>query len=283
MNVLVIGCGAVGWRVARALRENGHRVIGSTRSPSKAERLDGEGIEPILFDVSDPGTFDALPEVDLCIHCLGFDRASGVGREAVIVEGLRRTLGRLEGRIGRLVACGTIGVYGDHGGAWIDERTTAEPLSESGRIALDAERLVEAFGGRDGVPSTVLRLAGLYGPGRIIRRAAIEAGEPIASDATAFLNLVHLDDAAAAIVAASTAESPAPLYLVADDRPLRRDAYYEELARALNAPPPRFTAGGDREPNRRISNRKIKDELGFEPTYPDVTLGLRALLATSPS
>ena len=278
MNALVIGCGEVGGRVARILRDGGHRVFATTRTWSKAARLSGEGLEPIIFDVRVPETFESLPEVDLCIHSLGFDRRSGADRRAVIVEGLRRTLDRLEGRVGRLVASGTIGVYGDHSGDWVDEATAPNPTSDSGRIALDAEGVVATFRARAKVPATVLRLAGLYGPGRIIGRSAIQAGEPITSAPSAFLNLVHLDDAATAMVAAAQADSPGPLYLVADDRPIRREAYYEELARILAAPPPRFEADERDSPSRRVSNRRIKDELGFSPRFPDVRDGLRALL-----
>ena len=278
MNALVIGCGMVGGRVARILRDGGHRVFASTRSAAKASSLGREGLDPIIFDVLEPETFASLPEVDVCLHCLAFDRRSGADRHDVIVGGLRRTLDRLGGRVGRLVACGTTGVYGDHGGDWVDETTMPIPTTDSGLVALDAERVVAEFRERSNIPAIVLRLAGLYGPGRIIGRATVQGGEPILADPMAFLNLVHLDDAAAALVAAAEFEAPGPLYLVSDDQPLRRGDYYSELAHCLSAPPPRFGPVETNTTSRRISNRRIKDELGFAPRYPDVKDGLRALL-----
>ena len=111
-----------------------------------------------------------------------------------------------------------------------------------------------------GASLVILRFSGLYGPDRVIRRVLLERGEPIPGDPAGYLNLVHIDDAAQAAVAALEAARPDPLYLVSDDRPVERREYYALAARLLDAPPPRYRAigrgsrrshSGDRQPPDR--------------------------------
>jgi nucleoside-diphosphate-sugar epimerase len=117
-----------------------------------------------------------------------------------------------------------------------------------------------------------------------MRREALRAGEPIAADPESFLNLVHIDDAAEAAVVALRAPKTGPRYLVSDDRPVTRREFYDRLAGALDAPPPTFKAPTDDGPvrgdaSKRVSNRRIKDELAWSPQYPDITTGIPAALA----
>jgi nucleoside-diphosphate-sugar epimerase len=119
-----------------------------------------------------------------------------------------------------------------------------------------------------------LRFAGIYGPGRVIRRAAVERGEPIAGDPDGWLNLIHVEDGAAAVVAAAERGQPGRIYNVADDRPATRREFYTELARLLGAPAPRFEATGERT-NRRIRNGRLRTELRVELQFPDFRAGLR--------
>ncbi|QDV36703.1 SDR family oxidoreductase [Tautonia plasticadhaerens] len=284
MSTLIIGCGYLGVRVARRLREDGHRVFGTTRSRARAEALAAEGIEPILADVLDRDSLSGLPSVDRAFYCVGYDRGSGVPIGHVYVDGLRHALGRLANRARRLVYASSTGVYGDHGGGWIDEEAAPDPGTESGRACLQAEAALREFSQEYTYPASILRFSGLYGPGRVMRRDAILAGEPIPSDPEAYLNLVHVDDAASAAVAALRVAKPGPLYLVSDDRPVTRAEFYAELATLLGGPEPRFTTPPGRGPvrgdsNKRVSNRRMKRELGLTLAYPDVSTGLPAALA----
>ncbi len=128
----------------------------------------------------------------------------------------------------------------------------------------------------------ILRLSGLYGPGRIIRREALERGEPIAADPEAYLNMIHVDDAAAAAVAALDRGESGRVYLASDDRPVTRREFYGLAAEALGAPAPRFdppAAGAGREgSHKRVANRRLRAELGVALAYPDVTTGLPAAI-----
>src|SRR5262245_41515438 len=136
---------------------------------------------------------------------------------------------------------------------------------------------------RANLPSAiVLRFAGIYGPGRLLRRQTIEKGEPIVGDADKWLNLIHVEDGARAVLAAEAHGEPGRIYNVCDDHPVRRRYFYATLAHVLGAPAPRFAAPPSDQPtpphelaNRRINNRRMKEELGVELQYPDYDQGLR--------
>ncbi|WP_169973247.1 SDR family oxidoreductase [Tautonia rosea] len=284
MSTLIIGCGYLGIRVARRMMAAGHRVFATTRSRDRAELLAREGMEPILADVLIPESLDDLPAVERALYCVGYDRSCGAPIDRVYVDGLRHTIGRLASRAKRLIYASSTGVYGDLGGDWVDEETPADPQTESGRACLRAEHLLTEFAKLSMYPVTILRYSGLYGPGRLMRREALRSGQPIAADPESYLNLVHIDDAASAAVLALRTPKPGPRYLVSDDRPVLRREFYELLAEALGGPAPTFTeASGDGpirgNASKRISNHRIKSELGWTLDFPDVTTGIPASLA----
>jgi nucleoside-diphosphate-sugar epimerase len=282
MTTLIVGCGYLGRRVGERLARRGERVFGTTRSVEKAPILTNLGIEPVIATVLDPGSLAALPAADRVLYCVGFDRSAGVAMRTVYVKGLRDVLDRLDGR---LIYVSSTGVYGQTEGEWVDETSPTEPTHESGRVALDAERLARVVGNERGWPLIVLRYSGLYGPGRIVRRASLERGEPIAGDPSRFLNLIHIDDAADAAIAALDRGAPGAVYLASDDRPVERREYYTRAARLLNAPEPRFeipepgTADAHRDAaNKRVANRRLREELRVTLQFPDITTGLPAAL-----
>ena len=134
-------------------------------------------------------------------------------------------------------------------------------------------------------PAVVLRFAGLYGPGRVVRRALVEQGEPIPGDPDKLLNLIHIDDAADAVVRPRSLDPLDSLYLVSDDRPVTRREYYSLARIAPGAPAPRLVpaAAGSLDAGRdatskRVVNHRMKAGLGVELIYPDITTGLPAAL-----
>ena len=241
------------------------------------------GIEPVIADVLDPQSLGALPEAFRILYCVGFDRSAGVPMRTIYVDGLRNVLDRLDGRIGRWVYASSTGVYGGNDGGWIDENTPAVPTHESGRVCLEAENLLRRAAETAGLDVVVLRLAGLYGPGRILRQTGLARGEPIVGDPDKFLNMIQIDDASAAVVAALDRGEPGRIYLVGDDRPVARCEFYGLIAKQLGAPFPRFAPPPEGSPearreesNKRVSNRRMRSELGVILSYPDVTTGLPA-------
>jgi len=144
---------------------------------------------------------------------------------------------------------------------------------------LDAEAVLRAK-----LPSAVvLRFAGIYGPGRLLRRQTIEKGEPIVGDADKWLNLIHVDDGVRAVLAAEERAKAGGVYNICDDHPVRRRYFYSTLANKLLAPEPTFVRPPAEQPtpphekaNRRVSNRLMKEALRLELLYPDYDQGLRA-------
>ncbi len=281
MSTLIVGCGALGRRVGRLLAGRGEPAFGIVRSPARGEELAALGIVPLIADVLDSDSLASLPAVDRVLYCVGFDRSAGVSMRTVYVEGLRHVLDRLAGRVGRWVYASSTSVHGQEDGAWIDEDSPAIPRHEAGRVCLDAETLIRERGG----DVVIIRFAGLYGPGRIVRKALVERGEVLVGDPSKYLNLIHLDDAAGATLAAFDRGEGGRTYLACDDRPVERREYYGLVARCLGAPPPRFAPPAPEglearreETNKRVSNRRLRSELGVQLTYPDITTGVPAAL-----
>ncbi len=288
MTTLIVGCGYLGERVGTWLARRGEVVHGTVRSARRAEELTRLGITPVIADVLHPDSLTDLPEADRVLYCVGFDRSSGADMRAVYVDGLGNLLEHLPATATRLVYASSTSVYGQARGEWIDELSPTEPQSTSGRICLEAEDLLLGRSSRSNLSRVVLRFAGLYGPGRVIRRALLEKGEPVPGDPSRFLNLIHIDDAAQAAVAALDTSSPDPVYVISDDRPVPRREYYTLTARLLNAPAPRFGPSdegkrGERADttNRRCLNSRMRDRLGVDLNYPDISSGVPAALGMS--
>jgi nucleoside-diphosphate-sugar epimerase len=236
---------------------------------SRTDELRSQGIEPILGDVTDFASL-RLPIVDTVLYAVGLDRSAGKSMRDVYVGGLANVLSALPAPR-RFLYISSTSVYGQADGEWVDESSTTQPAEENGRIVLECERLL-----RERLPDAiVLRFAGIYGPGRLIRRASILGkGEPIATDPDGWLNLIHVDDGASAILAAADRGEAGAIYNIADDQPVSRRDFYTEMASLLGAPPPTFTASRETT-NRRISNRRMRSDLGVELQFPDFHLGLR--------
>lgn len=273
---LILGCGYLGKRVARRWLARGQRVCAVTRETATAAALRGERIEPIVGDVLLPVTLRRLPQAATVLYAIGFDRASGASMRQVYVDGLASVLDHLP-RPERFIYVSSSSVYGQTDGGWVDEDSPTEPLEESGRIVLDAERLL-----RDRLPEAgILRFSGIYGPGRLLRRKTLEAGEPIVGDPDKWLNLIHVEDGADAVLAAEEHAQPGRTYNICDDTPVRRRDFYVELAKRLHAPPPRFVLPPPDQPtppheqaNRRIRNTRMKNELQVKLRFVDYRAGL---------
>jgi nucleoside-diphosphate-sugar epimerase len=267
---LVVGCGYLGRRVAARWVAAGRRVAALTRGNTAA--LSALGVEPVVGDVLDPASLRGLPAASTVLYAVGLDRAAGKGMREVYVDGLRHVLDTLPG-CDRFVYVSSTSVYGQADGGWVDEDSATEPVEESGRVVLEAERLL-----RERRPdAVVLRSAGQYGPGRLLRKQPLLNGDPLVGDADKWLNLVHIDDAADAVLAAEARGAAGETYNIADDEPVSRRAFYTRLAELLGAPPARF----DHRPepgaaNRRVRNAKARAALGWAPRFPTYREGLPA-------
>lgn len=299
-RLLIVGCGYLGLRLGRQALDRNWSVAGTTRN--RQELLGKHGIEPVTFDWNDSRDLNALGEtirsnsIDKIVVAVSHDRNSPHGRFASQVDGLSRLLLKIRqisetdgSEIPQLVYISTTGVYHQTGGVWVDETSPTHPTRQGGRAHLHAEAKL-----RTHLPPsnwTILRLSGIYGPGRVPRAADVQAGRPIASPPSGHLNLIHVDDAAAACLAALDfpARFPgrirSPLYVVSDDSPVVRREFYNEIARQTRSPEPTFinpaSDSGVRfrsETDKRIWNRRLKRDLMPQLSFPSYREGLRNVL-----
>jgi nucleoside-diphosphate-sugar epimerase len=283
MLKLIIGCGYLGIRVARLWIAGGHAVAGVVRTAASAEELTRETVQPIVADVTQPDTLRGLPAADTLVYAVGYDPTGGGTRAAVYVDGLRAVLDAIEPSVRRAILISSMGVYAEHDGGWVDESSPCQPARESGRALLAAEQALaaHAYGDR----GIILRLAGIYGPGRIPRRAELAAGETLPVAAGEHLNLIHVEDAARAVLAADAYPHAPRTFLISDGHPVERREYFAELARQAGLPPPAFReplpgeAVGRRGGDKRVSNTRMLAELRIELAYPTYREGLAAACA----
>src|SRR5258708_7010534 len=270
MDKLIIGCGYLGRRIAKLWIAEGHQVFATTRSEAKAHELRQIGVEPVLCDVLNPQSLIALPSADTVVHCIGLDRASGRTMRDVYVRGLSNVLTRLP-KPKRFLYVSSTSVYGQTQGEEVDERAPTLPMEEAGKIVVETERTL-----RGALPEAVmLRFAGIYAPGRLLRRQTIQKDEPIVGDPEKWLYLIQVEDGAAAVLTAEAHAQGGGVYNIADDCPVRRRDFYNSLARVLGAKKPTFVLPSPDVPlpshataNRRIVNRQLHEELRMILRYP---------------
>lgn len=287
MTKLIFGCGYLGERVARRWRDAAEDVAIVTRSRKRAAAFEYEGYSAIVADVMEPETLGELPSAESVLYAVGFDRSAGASICDIYAGGVKNVLAALPSDTGRFIYISTTGVYGNASGDWIDEQTPPDPQRDGGRASLAAERVLASH--PIGANSIILRLAGIYGPGRVPFLDLLKAGEPIPAATEGHLNLIHVDDAAAAVVAADRLphfDDGPRIYCVSDGHPVQRGEYYREVARRIGAPEPRFVAPDPHSPraaraagDRRVRNERMLTELGVKLAYPDYRAGLAAILA----
>jgi nucleoside-diphosphate-sugar epimerase len=296
-SVLVVGCGYIGLPFAWHAKAAGWQVFVTSRKRERLAGLKELGFTPVRWDVTgaeieqiidaikrdddidDLPTMFSLPEVDVVVYAIGYDRASGRTIDEVYVQGLITTMSALPGNP-KIVYASSTGVYGDAGGALIDERALLEPTDPSGQACLNAEKMLCTIADLQGLDYCILRFAGIYGLGRLINSESLKRGEAIPADGAAWLNLVEQQDAAMALWKAVLHGESGEVYNIADGHPVRRQEFYLKLAELLNAPPPKFAPELARRQrgNRRINADKARWKLGWSPKYPSYIEGLEAIV-----
>ncbi len=301
-SLLIVGCGYLGSRVGQQAMALGWSVAATTRN--RVKTLAEQGFQPIRLDWNDSRDLAAIAReieirsIDRILVSVSYDRNSNVDRFESQVVGFSRLLRQIRStaeQLGRSVPdicyISTTGVYHQTGGMWVDEWSTTRPSRAGGRAHLDAEAKLRACVGNS--PWTILRLSGIYGPLRVPRAADVQAGRPIASAPRGHLNLIHVDDAASATIAAlawgddrnHATRDRERMYVVSDDRPLIRRRFYQEIARQTRSPAPQFISPASDSPvryrsetDKRIWNRRCRRDLLPRLRYPTYIEGLRAIL-----
>ncbi len=281
MHVLVAGCGWLGTAVARALLARGHRVTGVRSDAARAEALRPLGIEPLCLELSDPAAAGALPrDLDAIVACQSAGGEGEAPYRRAYLEANRTLLAAARTRpVRAFVYTGSTGLFGQRDGSDVDEGTPPAPATPSGRILAEAEaRLLEAAA--QGQPVRIVRLSGLYGPGRTWMIDRVRSGlfAQGAGD-EAWMSSCHQDDAAAAVLAALDRGRPGGVYHGTDAEPMRRREVVAFVAGRLGIPPPQAERSAPADgPNRRILGERTRAELGFALRWPSLREGLGAFL-----
>ncbi len=269
-TVLIAGCGDVGTAAGLLLAADGARVWGLRRNISALPAP----IQPVAADLLEPSTLDALPAVSALVYCPAATERSEAAYRRLYVEGLRHALAAAPaGALERVLLVSSTSVYGQDRGQWVDENSACEPRGFSGRVMLEAEATLTVAERR--VTPVVLRLSGIYGPGRTWLLRRVLAGEPVQRDPPYWTNRIHRDDAAALIAHLLQLPAPRPVYVGVDERPATLWEVMTWLAARLGAAPPVAGAGGGS--NKRLRNAAIKST-GFDCRYPDYRSGYGPLV-----
>lgn len=271
-QILLAGCGDLGVRLGHRLLAQGHTVWALRRQPPAD---DASAIRWLQGDLADPASLRALPVgITQMVYLPTPDRRDAQAYRSIFVDGLRHVLHALDGRdLRRVLFVSSSAVYGEHRGAWVDESTPVQPAGFNGQVLLEAEQLLAA----QPMITVVLRLAGLYGPGRLQLFERLREGTArVPRASTHWANRIHVDDAAAAIVHLLQLADPLPLYLGVDDTPLPLDVLYDAVAQMIGAAAP-----GDGSPpagigSKRLSNARLRAS-GFLPQWPDSRVGYAAM------
>jgi nucleoside-diphosphate-sugar epimerase len=290
-EVLIIGCGYIGARVAALEMAEGAHVRALARSHEAAARLSALGIRPVAGDLDRPESLRDLSVANAELYYFAPPPSHGstdsrmeAFSAAVLPPGLPK----------RAVLISTTGVYGDCHGEWVTEERPPNPQAERARRRYAAEQTLRRFGEIHGIPVVILRVAGIYGPGRLPEER-LRAREPVLREAESpWSNRIHADDLARACVAAMRRGRAGAVYNATDGHPTTMTDFFNRAADALGLPRPeqlsmseargRLSAGmlSYLAESKRLDNRRLREELGVEILYPDLASGLAASVGHGP-
>lgn len=281
MHHLIVGCGDIGLRIARRLRARGETVTGLLRRAEAGAVLAAEGITPLLASLDEPPA-TPLAAFDAVYWC------APPPAEGETDGRLRRWLPALPPPPQGLLYLSTSAVYGDCQGRWIDEAEPLKPGSARGRRRLDAELALRAWSARTAVKTVVLRVPGIYGPGRLpVER--LRRGDPVLHESESpYTNRVHAEDLAEAAVLALERGEPGAAYNVSDGAPTSMSDYLRRCAALLGLPEPASVSLAEArqrfspmllsflEESKRLRAARLR-ALGWAPRYPDLASGMATL------
>ncbi len=291
MRVAILGCGYVGLELGRQLTDASCDVVGVRRSDAGIEAIEAAGFDAVQADLADAATLDAVPDVDALVFIASSGGRGADAAREIYVDAQRTAIehfGRRTDTPDRLIYASSTGVYGDHGGDWVDESTPIEPTTEKTRVLAEAERVAHEESAAHGIDGTVVRFAGLYGPDRYRLERYVEG--PVTEG---YLNMVHRDDAAGAVrYLLESDRARGETVLVADDEPASKWAFADWLADECGVDRPakrtkseRLADGDLSDPARRrlLTSKRCSNDylrsLGYEFRYPTFRAGYRDIAA----
>ena len=285
MRVLIVGCGYVGLPLGAELVRQGHEVFGLRRSADGGEALTAAGFTPLVGDVTNPADLAALPgPFDWVVNTVSSSKGGEEEYRRVYLEGTRNLIDWLAPMAPKkFVYTSSTSVYGQTDGAVVKEDAVTEPASATSRVLVETEQLLRAAAREREFPAVILRVAGIYGPDRghlFLQYLRNEAR--IAGKGERLINMIHRDDVVNAIVAALRNGRPGEAYNVCDDEPVAQIHFFRWLSETLGKWMPPFATEAENAERKRgltqkkVSNRRMKMELGVQLKYPTFRQGYTA-------
>lgn len=290
MRVLVVGCGYVGWPLALELARRGHTTFGLRRSPEKliAPSSPPNPVTLLTADITQPASLQTLPrDFDWVVNCVASGGGDATDYQRLYLEGMRNLIHWLDPqprRPTRFLYTSSTGVYGQNDGSEVDETSVTAPTTATAKILLETEQTLLSAALVKPFAAVVLRVAGIYGPDRGYLLKQFLRGEArIEGEGGRTLNMIHRTDLIHTIITALETARAGAIYNVVDDAPVSQLEFFRWLSHQWHRPPPpttlETTTGRKRGlTNKRVSNRKLKAELGVKLIYPSYREGYADLL-----
>ena len=277
MRVLIVGCGYVGVPLGAELVRQGHEVYGLRRTRAADDSIAAAGMKPLIGDITQPADLAKLPgPFDWVVNTVSSAHGGAQEYRAVYLQGTRNLLAwLLAAPPQRLVYTSSTSVYGQDDGSLVDESSPTEPESATSRVLLDTEgELLQAVRQKN-FPAVILRVAGIYGPERgYLLKQYLKDELPLADQGSRIANMIHREDVAGCILATLERGRPGELYNAVDDEPVAHLDFFRWLSGTLGRPLPSFSTGNEGPArkrgltNKKVTNRKLKEELGYRFKYP---------------
>lgn len=283
MRVLIVGCGYVGLPLGAELVRLGHEVFGVTRSDQNHAALKSHSIHPLIADIGDRATLDPLPlPFDWIVNTVSSNKGGIDDYQKIYLGGTRHLIDWLASAPPKkFVYTSSTSVYGQTDGSQVKESSPTEPASETGRVLVATEKLLLDALRDQKFPAVILRVAGIYGPERghlFLQYLKGEACIPGKGDR--LLNMIHRADLVNCIIAALKNGRPGEIYNAVDDEPVPQIHFFRWLSETLGKNMPPFgddSAGRKRAvTHKKVLNRKLKMELGYQFKYPTFRQGYTA-------
>ena len=287
MRVLIVGYGYVGQALGAELIKHGHEVFGLRRTGSPETAQHEPSVQQLAADITRPEELAALPRTwDWVVNCVSSSHGGLEEYRAVYLQGMRHLVEwLLPAPPGKFVYTSSTSVYAQNDGSLVTESSPAEPQTDTGKVLLQTEQVVLEAARSKGFPAVILRVAGIYGPGRgYWFKQYLDGTAVIEGKGQRLLNMIHRDDVAGAVIAALQHGTAGEIYNAVDDEPATQLAFFQWLAGAVGKPLPPFvpedgTAALKRGvTNKQVSNARLKTALGYQFRFPTFRQGYAAEL-----
>lgn len=285
MRVLIVGCGYVGLPLGAELVRQGHEVFGLRRTDLAEANLRAAGLTPLSADITRSEDLARIPaSFDWVVNTVSSTQGGVDDYRQAYWQGTKNLLEWLQNSpLKKFVYTSSTSVYGQTDGSLVKESSVTEPVSVTSRVLVETEHLLVEAARQKHFPAAILRVAGIYGPdrGRLLLQY-LKNEARMTGQGERILNMIHRDDVVGAVLTALRDGRPGEIYNAVDDEPVTQLHFFSWLAEVLGKYPPPFVAEAEAgEPKRgltqkKVSNRKLKMELGYAFKYPTFRQGYTA-------